>query len=220
MSVPLFRHFFWYLLPLVCAPCYWLCSGLFQYWHLLLAFIVYIPFHAFHSHRLYDFLFFPCLSTFPPSHPPSTLPSSRLLTPSTKQTTRNPTVQARPCSHRHPRSLPVSYNRTDGHIFPLLQAAPTASRTAADLIHCVPHFQSQPDLQSGGLHAEDKGYTTAYSYFLEAFQNLGTQDDGKGALGVLKYMLWCNVMLNLVSRLCRCCCLRSGTFIGYFFYWR
>jgi len=155
-------------------------------------------------------IFFPCLSTFPPSHPPSTLSSSRLLTPSTKQTTRNPIVQARSCLHRHPPSLPVSYNRTDGHIFPLLQAAPTASRTAVDLIHCLPHLQSQPDLQSGGLHTEDKDYTTTYSDFLEAFQNLGTQDDRK-------YML-CNVMLNLVSCLCRCCCLRSGTFISYFFY--
>ncbi|KIM79141.1 hypothetical protein PILCRDRAFT_98232 [Piloderma croceum F 1598] len=71
------------------------------------------------------------------------------------------------------------------------------SPTASILIHCLPHLQSQPDLQSGGLYAEDKDYTTAYSYFLEAFQNLGTQDDGKGALRALKYMLLCNVMLNL-----------------------
>ena len=67
------------------------------------------------------------------------------------------------------------------------------------------------------LHAEATYYTTAYSYFLEAFQNLGTQDDGKGALGALKYMLLYNVVLNLVNRLCRCCCRHSGgTLIGFY----
>lgn len=52
----------------------------------------------------------------------------------------------------------------------------------------------------GVLHAEDKDYTTAYSYFYEAFENLSTQgeDDGK-ALSALKYMMLCKIMLNLVS---------------------
>jgi hypothetical protein len=77
---------------------------------------------------------------------------------------------------------------------------------------------SQPNLQSGGLHAEYKDYTTMYLYLLESFQNLSTRVGGKGALGALKYILLCNVMLNLVSRLCWCCCLHLGTFIGYFFY--
>jgi 26S proteasome regulatory subunit N6 len=47
------------------------------------------------------------------------------------------------------------------------------------------------------LHAEEKDYTTAHSYFFEAFEGLSAQGDG-GALGALKYMLLCKVMLNLV----------------------
>ncbi|THV05560.1 proteasome regulatory particle subunit [Dendrothele bispora CBS 962.96] len=78
------------------------------------------------------------------------------------------------------------------------KAALTSSRTAANSIYCPPHLQASLDLQSGILHAEDKDYTTAYSYFYEAFENLSTQgeDDGR-ALGALKYMLLCKVMLNL-----------------------
>ncbi|EEB94415.1 hypothetical protein MPER_06774 [Moniliophthora perniciosa FA553] len=82
------------------------------------------------------------------------------------------------------------------------KAALTSSRTAANSIYCPPHLQAALDLQSGILHAEDKDYTTAYSYFYEAFENFSSQgdDDGK-ALGALKYMLLCKVMLNLVSGL-------------------
>jgi 26S proteasome regulatory subunit N6 len=81
--------------------------------------------------------------------------------------------------------------------FPKSRAALTSSRTAANSIYCPPHLQAALDMQSGVLHAEDKDYTTAYSYFFETFENLSQQDD-PSALGALKYMLLCKVMLNLV----------------------
>lgn len=75
------------------------------------------------------------------------------------------------------------------------KAALTSARTAANSIYCPPHLQSALDLQSGVLHAEDKDYTTAYSYFFETFEGMAAQDDEAGALNALKYMLLCKIML-------------------------
>ncbi|KAH8998364.1 PCI domain-containing protein [Lactarius hatsudake] len=54
----------------------------------------------------------------------------------------------------------------------------TSARTAANSIYCPPQLQAALDLQSG------------------TFENLSSQDD-PSALGALKYMLLCKVMLNL-----------------------
>lgn len=63
------------------------------------------------------------------------------------------------------------------------------------LLACHAHPPPQIDTQSGILHAEEKDYKTAYSYFFEAFEQFAALDEPK-AVAVLKYMLLCKVMLN------------------------
>jgi 26S proteasome regulatory subunit N6 len=48
----------------------------------------------------------------------------------------------------------------------------------------------------GILHAEEKDYLTAYSYFYEAFEAFNSLEDVERALKSIKYMILTKIMTN------------------------
>lgn len=72
---------------------------------------------------------------------------------------------------------------------PKAKASLTSARTAANSIYCPPALQAQIDLMAGTLHAEEKDYKTAFSYFYEAFENCEASANSTQAVLCLKYML-------------------------------
>ncbi|KAK0741056.1 PCI domain-containing protein [Schizothecium vesticola] len=82
---------------------------------------------------------------------------------------------------------------------PKARAALTSARTSAASVYTPPLLQAHLDMQSGMLHAEDRDFNTAFSYFIEALDGYHTQDESARAQAALQYMLLCKIMLNLVD---------------------
>ena len=82
---------------------------------------------------------------------------------------------------------------------PKARAALTSARTSAASVYTPPLLQANLDMQAGMLHAEDKDFTTAYSYFIEALDGYSQLDESAKATAALQYMLLCKVMLNQVD---------------------
>lgn len=82
---------------------------------------------------------------------------------------------------------------------PKARAALSSARTSAASVYTPPLLQAGLDMQSGMLHAEDKDFNTAFSYFIEAQEGYASQDDHARATSALQYMLLCKIMLNLVD---------------------
>ncbi|KFH48672.1 26S proteasome regulatory subunit-like protein [Hapsidospora chrysogenum ATCC 11550] len=82
---------------------------------------------------------------------------------------------------------------------PKARAALTSARTSAASVYTPPMLQANLDMQSGMLHAEDKDFNTAFSYFIEALDGYHSLEEGNKAQAALQYMLLCKIMLNLVD---------------------
>lgn len=77
---------------------------------------------------------------------------------------------------------------------PKAKASLTACRTAANSIYVVPLLQAEIDEMSGTLHCEEGDYTTAYSYFLEAFDAYSQNNVTSSAVSCLKYMMLSKIL--------------------------
>lgn len=75
------------------------------------------------------------------------------------------------------------------------RSALTSARMTANAIYVPPVLQAAMDMQSGILHAEETDYTTAYSYFFEAFEQYQSLASDETPMA-LKYMLLSKVMLG------------------------
>jgi len=79
------------------------------------------------------------------------------------------------------------------HNLPKSKSSLTAARTNANQIYILPSVQGRIDLLAGVLHTEENDHKTAFSYFLEAFENYASLDSPLAVLS-LALMLLSKVM--------------------------
>ena len=74
------------------------------------------------------------------------------------------------------------------------KAALTAVKTICNSIYIVPTLQAEIDMMSGLIAADEKDYTTAYSYFYETFEGYRSMNEIERAGGAFKFMLFSKIM--------------------------
>ena len=77
---------------------------------------------------------------------------------------------------------------------PKAKVSLTAAKANANAIHCPYLLQSEIDMLSGVINAQEKDFKTAFSYFNEAFESLHQNHEKQRAVRALKYMLLAKVM--------------------------
>lgn len=77
---------------------------------------------------------------------------------------------------------------------PKAKAALTSVKTVANSIYIVPQLQAEIDLMSGLIAADEKDYSTAYSYFYETFEGYRSMNELEGAGFAFKFMLFSKIM--------------------------
>lgn len=77
---------------------------------------------------------------------------------------------------------------------PKAKVSLTAAKANANAIHCPYLLQSEIDMLSGIINAQEKDFKTAFSYFNEAFESLHQNHEKQRAIRALKYMLLAKIM--------------------------
>lgn len=77
---------------------------------------------------------------------------------------------------------------------PKAKVSLTAAKSNANAIHCPFLLQSEIDMISGIINAQEKDFKTAFSYFNEAFESLHQNNEKERARLALKYMLLSKIM--------------------------
>lgn len=77
---------------------------------------------------------------------------------------------------------------------PKAKVSLTAAKSNANAIHCPYLLQSEIDMISGIINAQEKDYKTAFSYFNESFESLHQNHERVRAIKSLRYMLLAKIM--------------------------